>query len=41
MIVGGGDNIRYEETTRGRRAQCGDHGDNVRMAPGVVLVEIG
>ena len=41
MIVGGGDNIRYEETTWGRRARRGDDRDDARMSPGVVLVEIG
>ena len=41
MIVGGGDNIRYEETTWGRQARLGDHGDDACMSPGVELVEIG
>ena len=47
MIVGGGDNIAYEETTWGRatRAMQGDDdtddGDDAHVSPGVVLVEIG
>ena len=37
MIVGGGDNIRYEDTTWGQRR---DDGDDTHVSPGVVLVEI-